>query len=134
MKVLDSWAMLAWLQNETPACNDIQYLLDRSQEGKVELIMNIINVGEVYYNIIRRKDEESANFFWNRLLNMPIKPAGVDRALILIAAQLKGKYPISYADAFAIATAITHDCPLLTGDPEFRSVESLIKIEWLERQ
>jgi len=38
------------------------------------------------------------------------------------AAMLKGRFPISYADAFAAALSLKYNCPLVTGDPEFRSV------------
>ena len=31
---------------------------------------------------------------------------------------IKARYPIAYADAFAVATAIGRDAVLLTGDPE----------------
>lgn len=133
-KVLDSWAVLAWLQNEKPACDQVQYLLNLAETGKIELLMNLINVGEVYYRLIRLKNEDAAEFFWNRLQNMPIKLIDVNKSLTLIAAKLKGKYQISYADAFAVATAITNECPILTGDPEFHNVGELVDIEWLKRQ
>lgn len=38
--------------------------------------------------------------------------------LILEAARIKTTHPVSYADAFAVATAERHRLPLLTGDPE----------------
>jgi len=37
---------------------------------------------------------------------------------VIQAAELRGRHPISYADAFAVATAIAHGATLLTGDPE----------------
>jgi predicted nucleic acid-binding protein len=46
------------------------------------------------------------------------------------AALLKGQFPLSYADALAAALAQKHNCPVVTGDPEFRSVKDL-KIEWV---
>ena len=48
------------------------------------------------------------------------------------AASLKGQYPIAYADAFAAALAIKYRCPLVTGDPELRRVDSL-DLEWIAR-
>jgi len=50
-----------------------------------------------------------------------------------VAYGLKARYPISYADSFAAALAMINNCPLLTGDPEFRSLEKqgIISIEWL---
>jgi len=40
---------------------------------------------------------------------------------------------MSYADAFAVVTAQERNCPLITGDPEFRTVadDGLIVVEWL---
>jgi predicted nucleic acid-binding protein len=46
------------------------------------------------------------------------------------AASLKGKFPIAYADAFAAALAQKYNCPLVTGDPEFRQVDQL-KLDWI---
>ena len=41
------------------------------------------------------------------------------------AAELKGRFPIGFAGAFAAALADRYHCPLVTGDPQFGSVESL---------
>ena len=57
----------------------------------------------------------------------------IDEALLLKAASLKARYPISYADSFAAALAKIRNCALLTGDPEFRILEkeNIISIVWL---
>jgi ribonuclease VapC len=57
----------------------------------------------------------------------------IDEELLLTAAGLKAKYPISYADSFAAALAMIKNCPLLTGDPEFTPLEKqgIISIQWL---
>jgi uncharacterized protein len=54
-------------------------------------------------------------------------PSAVD---IWKAATLKARFPIAYADAFAAALAQKHDCPLVTGDREFRSVDRL-EVDWI---
>ncbi len=36
----------------------------------------------------------------------------------MAATELQAAYPISYADAFAVATARAERAPLVTGDPE----------------
>lgn len=41
------------------------------------------------------------------------------------------RYPISYADAFALATALEQNAALVTGDQEFRQVEHLVKVVWV---
>ncbi|RKY05306.1 PIN domain nuclease [Candidatus Poribacteria bacterium] len=72
-----------------------------------------------------------ADAFWREFRRMPIRLVGVSRSLTLMAAGLKGRYPIAYADAFAAATAKVEGCPLLTGDPEFEALKGVIEIEWL---
>jgi len=46
------------------------------------------------------------------------------------AAALKGRFPIAYADGFAAALAQKYNCPLVTGDPEFRRVDQL-ELDWI---
>ena len=60
--------------------------------------------------------------------------ADLSESFLLNAARLKGTYPIAYADAFAVATAIEMDGILVTGDPELKSFEADKKIEvlWLQ--
>jgi len=55
----------------------------------------------------------------------------MDRTLILDAAHLKAKYPISYADAFVVALASREGAVILTGNPEFETVRDIVRIEWL---
>jgi predicted nucleic acid-binding protein len=50
------------------------------------------------------------------------------------AAYLKAQNLISYADAFAAALTEQEKATLLTGDPDCRRVEKIIKLEWLARQ
>jgi ribonuclease VapC len=55
----------------------------------------------------------------------------VDFNLIKEAAKIKSRYPLSYADAFAVATALRENASVITGDPEFKRVEGLVAIDWL---
>jgi ribonuclease VapC len=50
---------------------------------------------------------------------------------VLEAARTKARFPIAYADALAVATAIRMNAALVTGDPEFQAVSHLIEIDWL---
>jgi ribonuclease VapC len=45
--------------------------------------------------------------------------------------EIKARYPLSYADAFATAAALRMNAAILTGDPEFRAVRDLVPIEWV---
>jgi predicted nucleic acid-binding protein len=44
---------------------------------------------------------------------------------------MKARFPLSYADAFALATAVRFRARLVTGDPEFEAAEDLVEVEWL---
>jgi predicted nucleic acid-binding protein len=57
----------------------------------------------------------------------------VDQPLVRAAAEIKSEHALSYADAFCAATAQRVDATVLTSDPDFESVESLIKIRWLTK-
>ena len=54
--------------------------------------------------------------------------------VVFSAARLKMHSPISYADAFAAATAAASDAVLLTGDRELSQLQGRLRIEPLVRQ
>ena len=54
--------------------------------------------------------------------------------LVKEAAEIKSEYPISYAEAFCIATARLSTGRVLTNDPEFKSVALLVPIVWLSKK
>jgi predicted nucleic acid-binding protein len=54
-----------------------------------------------------------------------------DRPLVFEAAHVKARFPVSYADAFSVALAKRTRARVMTGDPEFRAVESEIPVHWL---
>ena len=94
--------------------------------------MSAINVGEAYYSL-RKQHSEKLSEWWResaRALPATIEVPNVDD--IWDAALLKGQYPIAYADAFAAALAQKYRCPLVTGDPELRSIDDL-ELDWIGR-
>jgi ribonuclease VapC len=93
--------------------------------------MSEINIGEVYYITAKNRSFELAEDFLNRLETLSIEAVPNSFAHVLEAARLKARFPISYADAFAAATAIRMDAVIVTGDPEFRQVEHLVTVNWL---
>jgi predicted nucleic acid-binding protein len=65
---------------------------------------------------------------------LPIELYPIDQLLVRAAAEIKSEHALSYADAFCVANAQRLDAVVLTNDPEFESVESLIKIRWLTKE
>ncbi|WP_240913667.1 type II toxin-antitoxin system VapC family toxin [Thermococcus sp. JdF3] len=128
--VLDSYTLLAYLLHEDGA-ERVRELLEKAEQGDAEVYMNVVNLGEIYYTIARRKGVDVADFIVANLKRLPILFVNVDERLSLIAGRIKAFHKLSYADAFAAATAIDLDAVLLTGDEEFRSLEGRVRIEWL---
>jgi uncharacterized protein len=129
-RVLDSYAILAFLKQE-PHFEIVKDLLRGSGKGRETLLMNQINAGEVYYQIAKQDLSEDVGRFWTHFLQLPILFVGNDFDLVLEAAKLKARFPIAYADAFAVATALKEGASIVTGDPDFKHVEPLVKIDWL---
>lgn len=129
-RVLDSWAILEWISGRQPACDLVGRLLSEAEDGRTRLLMSAINVGEVYY-YLRKQHSTSLADFWlesSRTLPATIDVPSADD--IWSAALLKAQFPIAYADAFAAALAQKYNCPLVTGDPEFRFVKDL-ELDWI---
>lgn len=97
--------------------------------------MSIINLGEVYYRTAKASDETNARLILDRFRHTPIVVAPAENQLVFHAASLKARFPISYADSFAAALAVQRGARLVTGDPDFRPLETanLLRIYWLAR-
>ena len=128
--LLDSFAMLAFLNKES-GFEKVRSLLREAKSSDEPLIMNEMNIGEVYYITAGARSVELAEDFLNRLETLPVHIVTNSYAHVLEAARLKARFPISYADAFAVATAIRMNAAIVTGDPEFRRVEHLATVNWL---
>jgi ribonuclease VapC len=128
--LLDSFALLAFLNREQGFAT-VRELLQRARASGEPLLMNEINIGEVYYIIAKGRSFEQAEAFLRRLETLPIQRLANTFPEVLEAAKLKAQFPISYADAFAVATAQRSQAVVVTGDPEFHAVAHLIEILWL---
>ncbi len=135
MILLDSFALLAYLlgqAGERRVSEILDQALPRTRSQDFILIaLSLINLGEVLYIIERRRGILAAQEVLAAVQQLPIQILEVDSRQVFRAAHIKANFPISYADAFAVAVAQEHSATLLTGDPEFKAVEGLIQVEWL---
>jgi predicted nucleic acid-binding protein len=132
---LDSFAVLAWLQDE-PGALAVERHLDRAaRETSFRCLISIINLGEVYYRIGRTRGPDAADGFWELVFRgrLPVTPVQATRARVLQAARLKARHSMAYADAFAVQVAQEYEVPIATGDPEIRAVEEPegLRVEWI---
>ena len=91
-----------------------------------------MNLGEVFYIILRECGEDKAREVEEIVQTLPIEVIDADWNLTREAAKLKAFKKMSYADCFAAALAIMYSGELITGDPEFKAVEDQIKIMWIK--
>lgn len=132
--VLDSWAIIALLNQEEPASDQVEGLLQQAANGDAFLALSLINLGEIYYILGRSRGLDRANAFLDEVKRLPIQLLQADEQRIFAAAQLKMDHTISYADAFAAAAAIELDASLLTGDPELLQLAGKVEIYPLTRE
>jgi len=128
--LLDSYALYAFLNKER-GLEKVKDLLATARRAQEPLLMNEINIGEVYYLISRRQSQERAEHFLKHLQSLPIEAVPNSLADVLEAARIKARFPLSYADAFVVATALRTNAVVVTGDPEFEAVADLVPIDWL---
>ena len=129
-KVLDSWALLSYLERE-PGYEKIIDLFERAVESSRPLLMCIVNWGEVYYQVARRFGEQKAQEIEKLIQILPITLVEANKELTREAARVKATKRMAYADCFAVALARLRKAELYTGDPEFKVVEKDIKVVWL---
>jgi predicted nucleic acid-binding protein len=131
-KVLDSWALIAFFEDE-PAAGQVEKLLAQAAAEKHRLLLSAVNWGEIYYNTMREVSQEAAEQKARDIAALPIEIVGVgeDLALARQAAIYKATHKLAYADCFAAALAKLNNAELLTGDPEFEQVEKEIRVNWL---
>ena len=133
-KVLDSWALIAFFEDE-PAADEVEKLLQQAADEKHKLLLSVVNWGEIYYNTMREVSQEAAEQKAQEIASLPIDIVGVadDLTLARQAAIFKATKKMAYADCFAAALAKIKSVELVTGDPEFKEVEKEIKVNWLAR-
>lgn len=108
---LDSWAILAWLDGEEPACSRVEGVVGSRP------VVSWINLVEVYYRVERDHGRASADETLSAVRAV-VSPDLPGTARMIEVARLKARTAIAMGDCFAIATAAAHRLVLLTGDPE----------------
>jgi len=130
--VFDAWAIVAWL-NEEPPAPKVRHLLEEAEKGNIKVYMSLINAGEVFYITAKKDGLPRAKEIVRELLDSPITFVLPSEEQIWKAAEVKARFSLSYADAFAVALGILKDAPVATGDPEIKALEKTgeVNVLWL---
>jgi predicted nucleic acid-binding protein len=129
VKVVDSWAMVAWVRGEPSAPLVRQFILD-ADAGGIQLVMSWINAAETFYILAKRDSPDLAEVFLTRLRSLPIRMVLPDEKGIMAAARIKAAYAVAFGDSFAIALAEAEDGSVITGDGEIRRC-GVVPVDWV---
>lgn len=128
--ILDSWAVIAYLEDEAAGAKVADIIADAVEQG-LPLLMPVVNAGEVWYIIAREASVADADASIKQVLDLGIEFVDADWELAKAAAYFKAKNKMSFADAFAAALTRNVKAHLVTGDREFKQLEQEITIIWL---
>jgi predicted nucleic acid-binding protein len=131
--VLDSYSLIGYLEDESGS-ERIQELLESALDHKCQLFMCVVNLGEVMYILKRERGLAGSQPILALVDTLPLIVLDADYQLTVSAANIKTRCPISYADCYAAALSFAKNAPLITGDPEFRKIDTdpPLQIEWLK--
>lgn len=130
VRVLDSYSLIAYIENEAGAEQMIEIFRVARDSGKA-IFLSVVNWGEVYYITLREAGQERADEVAHLISTLPIQIVPADLELAKQAALFKATKKMSYADCFAAALAKLKKAELVTGDKEFKQIEGEVKILWL---
>jgi predicted nucleic acid-binding protein len=131
--VLDACALVALLKNENGA-DQVAVIYKKAENGEAQIIMNRINLLEVFYGFFRDKGRGYAESIMDDIGQSIISVSEFDEVIFPIAGRLKASYKISLADSIALAQALVSDGALLTSDHhEFDVIEGKedIRFMWI---
>ncbi len=129
--LFDSHALLKFFQKET-GHEKVARLLDNARRSKTQKLLSAMNLGEIIYATKRNFGDQKKIEILAHIERLGFTVLPVSNNLIFQAAEFKAEFSISFADCFALATALEHKAAIVTGDPEFRKVEHLVDIIWIE--
>jgi len=128
--VFDSHALLKFFQKEK-GYEKVVRLLKEAADTEVRKYINAINLGEIIYSTKREFGDQKKLEVLANIERLNFMILSVPNSLIFQAAEYKAQYSISYADCFALASAVELSASIVTGDPEFKKVEHLTDIVWV---
>jgi PIN domain nuclease of toxin-antitoxin system len=70
--VIDACALIAYLFDEEGS-DLFESLLVQARNNKIEMVMHVINLGEVYYDVIKRNNVTTARETYQEVKQLPIR-------------------------------------------------------------
>jgi len=131
---LDSYAILAFIGGEEGA-EVVERALVEARAKRAEVYMSTVSLAEFYNVVSREEGVEVADRKYAELRMTSVIFDAPDEEVTLQAGRFKTKYSrmkgaFALADAFCLATACKYGARIITGDPDFTSVNEC-EIIWV---
>jgi predicted nucleic acid-binding protein len=127
--VLDASALMTFFEDR-PGAGKVEELIRLGIEGKRQLLMSVVNWGEVYYSTWRAKGPGVARKVLDDIAQLPLEIVDANLELTRTAAELRAEHKLPYSDCFAAALAANRNASLATSDRDFAAVEKRVAILW----
>ncbi len=127
--VLDASALMTFFEDR-PGADKVEDLIRLGVEGKRQLLMSVVNWGEVYYSTWRAKGPGVARKVLEDIAQLPLEIVDADLELTRGAAEFRAEHKLPYTDCFAAALAAHRKASLATSDKDFAHVEKKLEILW----
>jgi ribonuclease VapC len=128
--LFDSHALLKLFQKEA-GHEKVARMLTQAMRSGTPVYLNVINLGEIIYSTKRAFGDQKKIEVLAHVERLGFRILPVPSDLVFRAAEYKASFSMSFADCFALASAVEHGAVLVTSDPEFRAVEHLVTIVWV---
>ena len=114
--ILDACALIATIKQEDGAMI-VADLYEEAANGNANLVINKVNLLEVYYGFRRERGREYADTILKSILDSNVEISDISIAVLIEAGRIKSEYPrISLADSIALAEASNCSGYLVTAD------------------
>jgi len=125
--VLDANAVLRYFGvSQGQGSNKVRALFEQAERGQARLSMSVVNLGEVFYILLKHVGEPRARHYVQVLQHVATM-VEADAAQALRAAEMKHAYKLGYADSFAATLAVALKATLVSADPAFEKLGKTLK-------
>ena len=125
LHVLDANALYRFL-HRGPGFETVREVLKEAFATRTDVLISVVNWGEVYYTTIRQIGIKSATAILHQVDELPLKIRDLDIVQTKLAAELKASYGLPYADCFAAGLAGRAGIVVTADAKDFS------KIPWLQ--
>lgn len=117
--LLDTSALLT-LRDDEPGADRVEAVLRDKAASCFACFMTRM---EVLYRVWRDEGELAGKLALQQCQALPIRWVEAEEAILLRAAEIKAKHPLSVADAWIAAAALERGAILVHKDPEFGALD-----------